>query len=75
MASVMRALIDIGEREIQALDELARKAKRSRAALIREAIAEYLGRKRRDGERDAFGLWGDRKVDGLTYQRRMRREW
>ena len=24
---------------------------------------------------DAFGLWGDRAVDGLEYQERVRNEW
>ncbi|MBI1774584.1 MAG: CopG family transcriptional regulator [Proteobacteria bacterium] len=71
----MKALVDIGESEIRALDELARKAKRSRAALIRQAIAEYLGKHRHAQERDAFGLWGNHRVDGLAYQERMRGEW
>jgi hypothetical protein len=32
--------------------------------------------KRRNGdEDDAFGLWGKRKVDGLAYQEKVRREW
>ena len=24
---------------------------------------------------DAFGIWRDRKIDGLDYQRRIRNEW
>jgi hypothetical protein len=49
--------------------------KRSRAALIREAIDDFLAKRRRNREGDAFGLWGKRKVDGLVYQERVRREW
>ena len=71
----MRTLIDIGDIQIQALDELSKKEKRSRAALIRQAIDDYLRNRRDEQEGDAFGLWGKRKVDGLAYQEKVRREW
>ena len=71
----MRTLVDLGDARIQALDELSKKQKRSRAALIRQAIDDYLGKHRGEGEGDAFGLWGKRKVDGLAYQEKVRREW
>lgn len=70
----MRTLVDIRETQIQALDELSRSQKQSRAALIREAIDDYLSRHRRQTE-NAFGLWGNRQIDGLAYQERMRSEW
>ncbi|WP_037457630.1 CopG family transcriptional regulator [Skermanella stibiiresistens] len=63
----MRTLVDLGETQVQALDDLARKDKRSRAAVIREAIEEYLKKHRVNDQHDAFGLWGDRKMDGLAY--------
>lgn len=71
----MRTLVDIGDSELKALDELSKKEKRSRAALIREAINDYLARRRGRLEGDAFGLWGRRKVDGLAYQEQVRGEW
>ena len=73
----MRTLIDLGETEAKALDDLAKEDKRSRAALIREAIENYLAQRKTPSASldDAFGLWGDRTVDGLDYQRRMRDEW
>jgi metal-responsive CopG/Arc/MetJ family transcriptional regulator len=71
----MRTLVDLGNTQIQALDALSKKEKRSRAALIRQAIDEYLATRRSKQESDAFGLWGKRKVDGLAYQKRMRSEW
>lgn len=71
----MRALVDVGDTQLQALDELSKKEKRSRAALIRQAIDEYLSRQRSKQEGDAFGLWGKRKVDGLAYQKKIRSEW
>jgi metal-responsive CopG/Arc/MetJ family transcriptional regulator len=71
----MRTLVDLGDSQIQALDELSKKEKRSRAALIRQAIDDYLAKRHSKLESDAFGLWGKRKVDGLAYQEKVRREW
>ncbi len=72
---VIRTLVDLGEAQLQALDELSKKEKRSRAALIRRAIDDYLAKQRDKQQSDAFGLWGKRKVDGLAYQEKARREW
>jgi predicted transcriptional regulator len=71
----MRTLVDLGNAQIQALDELSKREKRSRAALIRQAIDDYLATQRSEQDGDAFGLWGKRKVDGLAYQKKMRSEW
>jgi len=71
----MRALIDLGDAQVRLLDELAKKERQSRAALIRQAIDEYLAKRRSKQIGDAFGLWGHRKTDGLAYQRKMRSEW
>jgi metal-responsive CopG/Arc/MetJ family transcriptional regulator len=71
----MRTLVDLGDTQIQALDELSKKEKQSRAALIRRAIDDYLAKQHSKQENDAFGLWGNRKVDGLAYQEKVRREW
>ena len=71
----MRALIDMNDAQVEALDALAKQVHRSRAALIRAAIDDYLDRHRREQVEDGFGLWGRRKVDGLAYQEQARREW
>ncbi len=71
----MRTLVDLGDSQIQALDELSKKEKRSRAALIRQAIDDYLARRQSNLENEAVGLWGKRKTDGLVYQKKMRSEW
>jgi predicted transcriptional regulator len=71
----MRTLVDVGDAQVRALDELSKEDKRSRAALIREAIDDYLAKRRGTRGGDAFGLWGKRKVDGLAYQEKVRREW
>ena len=71
----MRTLVDVGDTQLQELDELSKEEKRSRAALIREAIDDFLAKRRSKHEGDVFGLWGKRKVDGLAYQEKVRSEW
>lgn len=72
---VVRTLIDLLDVQVRALDELSRRERRSRAALIRQAVDEYLSKRRGSGQDDAFGLWGDRRIDGLAYQEKLRGEW
>lgn len=71
----MRALVDIDDNDVRELDRLARSQKRSRAAVIREAVTDYLQARARETTEDAFGLWGKRKIDGLAYQEKIRSEW
>ena len=71
----MRILVDLGDTQLQALDAMSRQSKRSRAALLREAVGEYLSRRRPRRPGDAFGLWAEQQVDGLAYQEKIRAEW
>ncbi|QUS40024.1 CopG family transcriptional regulator [Tardiphaga alba] len=71
----MRALIDMSDAQVKALDALAKRGRQSRAALIRAAIDDYLQRHHRAQVEDGFGLWGKREVDGLAYQDKVRSEW
>lgn len=70
----MRTLVDLGAERVEELDRLARERTKSRAALIREAVDEFLARHRGGGE-EAFGLWGPEAPDGLAFQEQARREW
>lgn len=71
-----RIRVEIGEEQIAALDELARReASRSRAQVIREAIAAHLEARQPRPLGMSFGLWGRAGEDGLACQRRMREEW
>lgn len=71
----MRTLVDIEDMQIERLDELARREKRSRASLIRQALREYLDARAASRAEDAFGLWRGRAGDGMAYQERVRSEW
>lgn len=74
----MRTLVDIPDEDIEKLDALASRSKRSRAAAIREAIRLYLVQQGDDrGWIDrGYGLWADRDdiPDGVEYQRAMRED-
>jgi metal-responsive CopG/Arc/MetJ family transcriptional regulator len=73
----MRTLVDIPEEDIEQLDALAAREKKSRAAEIREAIRQHLARKRGNDwiERNA-GYWKDRSDigDSVEYQRAARED-
>lgn len=71
----MRTLVDIGDKEIEALDKLATEEKVSRAALIRRAIADLLQKRTETDVADAFNLWGADTKDGLALQDELRQEW
>ncbi|HET6469896.1 MAG TPA: CopG family transcriptional regulator [Geminicoccaceae bacterium] len=71
----MRTLVDIPERQLEALAEIGARRKLSRAAIIREAIEACLEHQRHEERKDAFGLWGQSRIDGLAYQKKIRGEW
>jgi metal-responsive CopG/Arc/MetJ family transcriptional regulator len=71
----MRTSIDITELQRQALDDIAKAEKLSRADVIRAAIDDYVERRQRVDINGAFGVWGESGVDGLFYQENVRGEW
>jgi predicted transcriptional regulator len=75
MEPSMRTLIDLAVPQVRALDRLAERKHRSRAALIREAVDAYLARHGGDGDAEAFGAWAGAVGDGLAYEDRVRGEW
>ena len=73
---IMRTIVEIPDEVVQALDRVCVHEKRSRAALIREAVSSYLSRNSPDpSDSGAFGIWKHRNVDGVKYQRQLRNEW
>ena len=72
----MRTIIDIPERQVEALERISRRRKVSRAELIRQAVDRFLAENAPDAGA-AFGLWrkAGKREDGVVYQRRLRREW
>ena len=71
----MRTIIELPEDQLEALASLCRSEGISRAEAIRRAVAQYMGQRRDATAADAFGLWRDRPIDGLDYERQLRDEW
>ena len=73
----MRILADIPDADLERLDALAAREKRSRAAAIRDAVKLYLVQNdNRDWIERGFGYWADREdiKDGLEYQLAIRED-
>jgi len=75
MISPVRTIVDIPDQFIESLDRLGTTNHQSRAALIREAIADFLKVKSLPPSEAAFGIWQSRKIDGVDYQNALREEW
>jgi len=75
MISLVRTIVDIPDQFIESLDRLGTTNHQSRAAIIREAIADFLKVKSLPPSEAAFGIWKNRKMDGLEYQNVLREEW
>ena len=73
----MRTLVDIPDDDIQWLDNRAVIEGKSRAKVVRDAIAKYRTFSTSAGIEEAFGIWRDRDDigDAVIWQRRIRAEW
>lgn len=70
----MRTLVDIPERLIDELTLICASKQVSRAEIIRQAIVAYLAQNK-PATVDAFGIWKNKGIDGVTYQKKARSEW
>ena len=76
-----RILADLPEDDIRWLDARAAEQGKSRAAMLREAVATYKAQAETSVDTawidEAFGIWKDRKDigDGVEWQRRERASW
>ena len=76
-----RILADLPDDEIERLDRIAREQGKSRAAVLREAVAAYNAQPAGSGDLDwleaGFGAWKDRTDigDAVEWQRRERASW
>jgi hypothetical protein len=76
---MIRTVISLDEESKKWLDRQAREENISTAELIRTAVRKYRDEKRREALplkdllKQTSGIWN--RGDGLTYQRRLRKEW
>ena len=71
----MRITINLADDQARRLAEVCRREGVSRAEAIRRAVADYLDARCPREREDVFGLWRNRRIDGLEYERRRRNEW
>jgi hypothetical protein len=69
--------LELDESQLSALNRLALKEGTSQAALIQEALVQFLQKRTPllHPVDDVFGLWRDQHCDGVAYQEGMRSEW
>jgi len=72
-----RILADLPDEDIKRLDQLAAEQGKSRAAVLREAVAAYHPSTSLDWIEAGFGAWKDRTDigDSVEWQRRERASW
>jgi hypothetical protein len=70
----VRIWVDLPERDVERLDALSRSRGTSRTDLVRQAVAGFLAQEKVAIE-ESFGLWKDRSVGGLEYEKTARDEW
>ena len=76
---MIRTVISLDEESKRWLDQQAREENVSTAELIRTAVRKYRDDKKREALplndllKQTSGIW--KAGDGLTYQRRLRKEW
>lgn len=71
----MRVLIDLPESDLAALDALAKRKGRSRAAEVREAVRRHLDqRSGTDWIERGFGAWRDVELDSEAADKPARRK-
>jgi metal-responsive CopG/Arc/MetJ family transcriptional regulator len=68
----MRTIIELPDIEVERLEEVCTRLGISRAEAIRRAVTLFLGLEKQE---EAFGMWKDRGIDSLHYQKSLREEW
>lgn len=71
----MKILLNLEDNIAAELESLSKSMGVSRMFSIKEAVSEYISKHKSKNKDAAFGLWKDRKIDGLSYQRKLRDEW
>jgi hypothetical protein len=75
-----RTLVDLNEKDLSQLDDLAKDQEVSRASVLRDAVAEYLVKRERVPSTQpkplkGFGALKGYFQDGQTWQDNLRSEW
>jgi Arc/MetJ-type ribon-helix-helix transcriptional regulator len=78
---IMRTIIDLTDKQIEALKVICARKRISRAEAIRQAVDRLAEEEGADDEAleatldEVFGSWKHQGIDGAEYQKRLRSEW
>lgn len=72
-----RTIIQLTEEQKACIAQFCSSENISQSALIRQAVDEFINRhdNTRKAAKDVFGIWKNRKIDGLECQNALRQEW
>lgn len=72
-----KILLEIEDSKLNSLDLIVAKNNWTRSQAIRYAIEYLLEKEKKDSDisEKAFGLWSNKSIDGLEYQKKLRDEW
>lgn len=79
--TLMRTIIELTDEQIKQLERICRRVGISRAEAVRRGVDLLLQQEQRREDEftkaldAAFGMWKDRGIDGVEYQRKLRAEW
>ena len=68
----MRTTVELSEGTLRRLSEICRRQGVPQSEVVRRALADYLEAYCRTERLEVFGMWRDRGIDGLEYERRIR---
>ena len=71
----MRTLIDLPDKLLHEIDDLADREEISRAEAIRRAVRDYVASHTKPRPDAAFGIWKSKRIDPLEYEDSVRDEW
>ena len=67
--------MDLPEEQIAGLADFCEQERISLAEAVRRAVADYLKARNATERSSFFGMWRNRGIDGVEYQRALRDEW
>ena len=77
----MRTIIELTDEQVERLSQICRREGISRAEAVRRGVDLLLQRDQAKNDEflsaldAAFGMWKDRDIDSVEYQRKLRAEW
>ena len=71
----MRTIIDLPKDHLEKLSFFAKQAGLSRTEIIRRIVSDWMKISLPKNSESAFGLWADKKIDSIKFQKKLRDEW